>query len=234
SGGGGSGGGGGGGGAGASGSSSTTSAGQAPERTGAGGRGGGDAAQAAPDDHVFVVNAELASPGGVPLAFEQVVLLRHGTGEQIAGPFTTDENGRFATVVPENAAYDIQLLDDGTEHHQVGPPDAAVAAHLHCQFLDGGVPAAGELVTITGPGVSQSVTLGSDGELDLAVAPGAYELTVRKQTFKAHSLNTADIHKAGGGHYRFAIEPEHDPDACERARANRYSPAERHAPEEIA
>jgi uncharacterized Zn-binding protein involved in type VI secretion len=227
-GGGGAGGGGAGGGGGSTGGATSSRAGgasRAGATTGAGG--GGTSQPRPPDDHVFVVSAELQSPGGVALAFEQVVLLKHGTDERIAGPFTTDAKGHFATVVPDNAAYDIQLLDDGTEHHQVGPPDAEVATHLHCQFLVGGVPAVGELVTVSGQGISTAATLGTDGELDLVVAPGAYELRVRKQTFHAHSLNTADIQRGGGGHYRFEIAGEHDPDELERARADRYSPAQR-------
>jgi hypothetical protein len=178
------------------------------------------------NDKLFIVSAELKAPGGVALAFEQVVLLKGGTTEVVVGPIMTDADGRFAVAVHEPIVYDIQILDDGADHHEVPPPEDVNAAHLLCQFFANGVPAAGELVTICGDDLQTAATLGEHGELELAVAPGAYEITARRQTFKTHTLCIADLDQADG-HHQFAIENEIDWALHERARAHRFSPGER-------
>ena len=184
-------------------------------------------ARAAPaNDKLFIVSVELKAPGGVALAFEQVVLVKSGTTEVVVGPIMTDADGRFAVAVPEPIVYDIQILDDGTDCHEVPPPEDVNAAHLLCQFFANGAPAAGELVTICGDDLQTAATLGEHGELELAVAPGAYEITARRQTFKAHTLCIADLGQADG-HHQFVIENEIDWALHERARAHRFSPAER-------
>src|ERR1041384_5794544 len=102
--------------------------------TGAGGSGG--KARAAPaSDRWFSVSVERRAPGGVALAFEQVVLVKSGTTEVVVGPIMTDADGRFAVAVPEPIAYDIQILDDGADHHEVPPPEDGNAAHLLCQLF---------------------------------------------------------------------------------------------------
>src|ERR1041384_2799694 len=77
----------------------------------AGAAGGGGACGkggAAPaNDKLFIVSVELKSPGGIALAFEQVVLVKSGTSEVVFGPIMTDADGRFAVAVPEPIAYDI-------------------------------------------------------------------------------------------------------------------------------
>ena len=172
------------------------------------------------------MSVELKAPGGVALAFEQVVLVKSGTTEVVVGPIMTDADGRFAVAVPEPIVYDIQILDDGADHHEVPPPEDVNAAHLLCQFFANGAPAAGELVTICGDDLQTAATLGEHGELELAVAPGAYEITARRQTFKAHTLCIADLDQADG-HQQFVIESEIDWALHERARTHRFSPAER-------
>ena len=187
---------------------------------------GGKARAATANDKLFIVSVELMAPGGVALAFEQVVLVRGGTNEVVVGPFMTDADGRFAVAVPEPIVYDIQLLDDGADHHEVPPPEHVNAAHLLCQFFANGAPAARELVTICGDDLQTAAILGEHGELELAVAPGAYEITARRQTFKAHTLRIADLDHADG-HHQFVIESEIDWALHERARAHRFSPAKR-------
>jgi hypothetical protein len=184
-------------------------------------------ARAAPaNDKLFIVSVELKAPGGVPLASEQVVLVKGGTNEVVVGPIMTDADGRFAVAVPEPIVYDVQILDDGADHHEVPPPEDVNAAHLLCQFFANGAPAAGELVTICGDDLQTAAILGEHGELELAVAPGAYEITARRQTFKAHTLDIADLDQANG-HHQFVIESEIDWALHERARAHRFSPAQR-------
>ena len=188
---------------------------------------GGKASAAPANDKLFIVSVELKAPGGIALAFEQVVLVRGGTTEVVVGPIMTDADGRFAVAVPEPIVYDIQVLDDGgADHHEVPPPEDVNAAHLLCQFFANGAPAAGELVTICGDDLQTAATLGEHGELELAVAPGAYEITARRQTFRAHTLCNADLDHADG-HHQFVIESEIDWALHERARAHRFSPAER-------
>jgi hypothetical protein len=199
-----------------------------PGGTGAAGTGGsGGKATAAPaNDKLFIVSVELKAPGGVALAYEEVVLVKSGTTEVVGGPIVTDAEGRFAVAVPEPIVYDIQVLDDGSDCHEVPPPEDVNAAHLLCQFFANGAPAAGELVTICGDDLQTAATLGEHGELELAVAPGAYEITARRQTFKAHTLSIADLGQ-GDGHHQFVIENEIDWALHERARAHRFSPTER-------
>jgi phage baseplate assembly protein gpV len=194
--------------------------------------GSGDPAAAAntpppPDDgNVYVIHAQLSAPGGNPLGGEQVVLLKAGTTEQIAGPFTTDAQGGFAAIVPENTPYDVQIVD--TEH---APPvrsssDDVVQHHLHVGLFESGVPLAMERVTVVGPdGSSRELTLGADGMLDLAADAGEHQITVRGETFHAHTLTAADLGD-GGSHYEFAVRPA--PPDLETARANRYTPGPDH------
>jgi hypothetical protein len=195
---------------------------------GAGVGGSGGKAKAAPaNDKLFIVSVELKAPGGVALAYEQVVLVKAGTTEVVVGPIMTDADGRFAVAAPEPIVYDVQILDDGADHHEVPPPKDVNAVHLLCQFFVNGAPAAGELVTICGDDLLQAAAiLGEHGELELAVAPGAYEITARRQTFRAHTLCIADLDQADG-HHQFVIENEIDWALHERAREHRFSPAER-------
>jgi hypothetical protein len=179
------------------------------------------------NEHVFVVKSQLQSPGGVPLGFEQVVLVKSGTNEVVGGPVTTEADGSFGIVVPEDGSYDIKLLDDETTASPERTPDALVASHLHLQFFDGAAPAAGEMVQVTGGGQTIAVALGPTGELDMAVDAGAYEIKAGGQTFKAHSLNPADLQDGGGGGYHFALTSEVDPEQLGAARADRYSPHQR-------
>jgi phage baseplate assembly protein gpV len=178
------------------------------------------------DDHVYVIHARLSAPGGNPLGDEQVIVLKAGTTEQIAGPFTTDAQGGFAAIVPENTPYDVQILD--TEH---APPvrsssDDAVQNHLHVGVFENGVPLALERVTVVGPdGSARELTLSADGMLDLVADPGEHQITVRGETFHAHTLTAADLGD-GGSHYEFAVRPA--PPDLETARAGRYSPGPDH------
>jgi len=179
------------------------------------------------DANIHVFKAQLQSPGGQPLGFEQVVILKAGTEEQVAGPFTTDETGSIGVVVSAPGQYDVQLVDDGSTHPPRMVPDIEVSTHLYCQFFADGVPAAGELVTITGNGSTFAVALGQLGELEVAADPGAYELMLRGQTFKAHTMTVAALQRLAGAHYQFTTSSELDETALEQARADRYSPAER-------
>jgi hypothetical protein len=213
---------------------------QVPEHSltpGSGGGGGGSAAASgaageAPqepsstpkpdDDKVYVINAQLAAPGGNVLAGEQVVLLKAGTTEQIAGPFTTDALGGFSAIVPENTPYDVQLIDTGHMPSDRTSDDGLVQSHLHVGFFDNGTPLGVEPVTIIGPdGSSRASTLSADGMLDLVADPGEHQISIRGQTFHAHTLTAADL-EDGGSHYEFAV-PSETPD-FEAARANRYMP----------
>src|SRR5678816_665917 len=102
---------------------------------GAGGS-GGKARAAMANDKLFIVSVELKAPGGIALAFEQVVLVRGGTTEVVVGPIMTDADGRLAVAVPEPIVYDIQILDDGgADHHEVPLPEDVNAAHLLCHCL---------------------------------------------------------------------------------------------------
>jgi hypothetical protein len=218
-------GGGGGSGSSARGSSSAAGAGSAAAAGSAAGRGPAGAAPAANDDgNVHVVAADLKTPGGQPLGLERVVLVKKATGEQVAGPETTDARGHIAFVVDDPGDYEIRVVPDDRTPPRGQIDEDEVTFELHCQFIDDGMPAAGETVHVTGPGTNQAVTLGATGELTLAVGAGEYALTVRKQQFKANAVRVADY--AGPHEFQLANELDRAAD-FEAARANRYSPANR-------
>ena len=172
-------------------------------------------------EHVYVINTQLQAPGGNPLAGEEVVLVKHGTDEVIAGPFTTDDQGGIAAILDENQEVDVQIVDDG--HPGLArTSDDSVQAHLHVGIFENGTPLAGEAVTIKRPdGSTFGAVLDGDGMLDLVADHGEHEISIRDQTFHVHTLTGADL-ADGGSHYEFAVPaPDHD---FETARANRYHP----------
>jgi hypothetical protein len=176
------------------------------------------------DPNVYVVAADLKTPGGQPLGFEQVVLVKKGSDQPIAGPETTDDKGHIAFVVDEPGDYEIRVVADDKTHPKDHIDEKDVTFELHCQFLDDGVPVSGETVQITGPGTNLAVALDGTGPIALHVGAGEYELSIRKQRFKANAVRSADL----AGHHEFQLENELDRTAdFERARANRYSPANR-------
>lgn len=191
--------------------------------------GGGAAAQQsqppqnqADHEHVLVIKAQLQTPGGQPLAHEQVVLVKSGTDQVVAGPFTTDETGSIAEIIPEKGDYDIRLVDAEDQHHAPPADDLDAAAHLHCCFLlSTGAPASGEIATITGGGSTATVALGQFGDLEVAVAPGPYEIKVRDQTFRAHSIHQV-AHEEEGGGYKFVIPVKDEVPDLENGRADRF------------
>jgi hypothetical protein len=180
------------------------------------------------DPNVHVVSANLSTPGGQPLAFELVKLVKKGKDdkdEDVAGPELTDIKGHVAFVVDEEGEYDFVVIGESLAEHAMPPNDKEVMFELHCQFLDDGVPAAGEKVQISGPGYSGTMTLDAAGSLELPVgSAGEYELTVNKQKFTAHALRTADF----AGAFEFQLQNTTDKKAdFAKARANRYSPSTR-------
>jgi hypothetical protein len=173
------------------------------------------------NEHLYVINAQLTSPGGVPLANEQVVLVKAGTDERVAGPFTTDAEGGFATVVPENVAYDAQLLDTG-HPGSIRANNDDIQAHLHVGIFESGMPLAGEAVTVIRPdGSSFGAALDGDGMLDLVADHGEHQISIRGETFHVHTLTGPNLAN-GGSHYELAVAPpDHD---FETAREHRYQP----------
>jgi hypothetical protein len=170
---------------------------------------------------VYVINSQLTAPGGVAIANEQVVLVKAGTDEQIAGPFTTDADGGFATVVPENVPYDAQIIDTGHPAAMRATNDD-VQAHLHVGVFENGMPVAGESVTVIRPdGSSFGAMLDGDGMLDLAADHGEHQISIRGEMFHVHTLTGPNLDD-GGSHYELAVSPAaHD---FETARAERYHP----------
>jgi hypothetical protein len=124
--------------------------------------------------------------------------------------------------VPENVPYDVQILDTGHAGGARASDDGPVQAHLHVGFFENGTPLGKEALTITRPdGSSAGAVLDADGMLDLVADPGEHQLTIRGQTFHAHTLTAADL-ADGGSHYEFAVSAQ--PHDFETARANRYRP----------
>ncbi|HEY4243304.1 MAG TPA: PAAR domain-containing protein [Kofleriaceae bacterium] len=177
------------------------------------------------DDKVFVINSTISSPGGTPLAGEDVLLFEPGTDKQIGGPFTTDATGSFAAIVPENKPYEARIVDTGGVPAERGSGHSPTETHLHLSFTDDtGTPLANESISITGPdGSSISAKLDEYGLLDMPAAGGEHSIALRGQTFQASTLAVADLDE-GGTHYAFEIAA--DVPSVEAARANRYSPSD--------
>jgi hypothetical protein len=176
------------------------------------------------DPNVHVVAADLKTPGGQPLAFELVQLVKKGADgkvEVIAGPELTDVKGHIAFVVDEAGDYELDVIGDDPHEHVMPPDDREIMFNLMAQFLDDGVPAAGEKVEINGPGYKGSLHLDSDGMVLLAVPTGEYELTVNKQKFVAHAVRPVDHEGASVFQLENATDKKAD---FAKARANRHSP----------
>lgn len=174
--------------------------------------------------HVFVVHHELKSPAGEPLGFEKVVLVKKGTDEVVAGPSITEGDGTISFVLPNDGEFDLKIVED---EHLVIPepvPEEHVATHLHASF---GLAVAGEVATVKGNGKTFQVTLTGDGELEVSVEPGEYEVTVMDLTFKVSSMRGSDF-EAGAEFHEFPSEPAQPPsNDFEKARLHRYSPSSR-------
>jgi hypothetical protein len=178
----------------------------------------------------FVVSLQLKAPGGCPLAFEKVVVVHSKTKQAVGDPVTTDGEGNVAVEVPMDAKYDVKILEDEAEHHEVSPDDHDTTAHLHCQFFDGNEqPLVGETVKISRGSTLFEVVTGDQGDIDVPTEPGDYNLEVRGQKFKAHTLYVNDFnHQHGGQHHQFVLEGEEDDwSKHEQARLDRYSPSDR-------
>jgi hypothetical protein len=176
------------------------------------------------DPNVHVVAADLKTPGGQPLAFELVQLVKKGKDgkvEVIAGPELTDVKGHIAFVVDEAGDYELDVIGDDPHEHVMPPDDREIAFNLVAQFFDDGVPAAGEKVEIKGPGYTGTLHLDSAGMVLLAVPTGEYELTVAKQKFVAHAVRSVDDQGPSEFHLENATDKKAD---FAKARANRHSP----------
>jgi hypothetical protein len=101
---------------------------------------------------------------------------------------------------------------------------------LHCQFFSPShQPLVGEKVKVSGGGASFELITGDQGEIDTPADPGAYQLAVRGQTFKAHTLHVNDMsHPRAGLHYQFVVDTDEEDDWSkhEKGRMNRYSSGE--------
>ena len=176
------------------------------------------------DPDVHVIATDLKTPGGEPLGFHEVIVYKKGTKEKVAGPVMTDDKGHVSFVMDEEGEYDFEIVNEDVVSHTMPPDDHEVAFELHAQFLEGGVPLAGETVKISDPGFNGSVALDLAGNFEMPADSGEYELTIKGQTFKAHAVRLADL----GGHAEFHLEPKAEKVTdFEKARANRYSPVTR-------
>jgi hypothetical protein len=163
------------------------------------------------------------------LGFEEVVLVKHGTDEVIAGPLTTDKDGKVSFTLPKQGEYDLKIVDDEEGISPSMPPadDKDMVTELTAKFMEGSVPLAGETVQISGEGINVASTLDEEGDLALALPPGEYEVKLRDETFKLHTLRASDFENGASAH-EFELEPEPPPPTeFEKARANRYSPSSR-------
>jgi len=155
-----------------------------------------------PDAHVIVMLVK--SIGGTPLVNHLVCILDE-KGRRVGNPVTTDSEGILRAEVPENKKYRVEILDEKMEH-AVAPLDRGdEQAVLLCQFVEiDGSPVANEKVEVKAGDDKFELTTDELGRIQSPAHLGAWELTVRKESFIAHALPVADGEREESV-YRFVL-----------------------------
>jgi hypothetical protein len=176
------------------------------------------------EGYQWVLSAKFETPGGQPLAFEDVMVIDQDTKQQIGPILQTDADGKVVTTVPWEGLYDIKIVEDEEWQVYGKDEDSATNAYLIVQFVTPTLePIAHETVRITGPDGTREVETDENGEVDILAELGSYELTIGDDSFVAHTvlLGERDHH---AWMYQFVVEPEDDEDEpdWELAREHRF------------
>lgn len=160
-----------------------------------------------PSDEVFVVSAVVRGIGGTPLVRQAIEVVDPDTRAVVARPIETDDEGRFVAEVPEKKKYEVRIVDDdedpgdapagdadGGDADEGGDDPERDLALLFVRLLDRtGTPLAEETVTIDGGGGAFESRTDRDGDIELHVKPGPYQLTARGHTRAVHTLFSSDL-----------------------------------------
>jgi phage protein D len=162
-----------------------------------------ETAREPPPKDVYLISAQVKSIGGTILANHPVRILDE-RGRRVGEVLITDAEGVVRAQVPANKRYRIEILDDdlGVAPVELHPDAPAV---LLCHFFDeAGAPVAGEAVEAKADDDKLELRTDENGRVEAPARLAVWELTVRGQTFHAHSLLAADREK-DENHYRFVV-----------------------------
>ena len=155
---------------------------------------------------VHVLSTRITARGGTPLVDQLVEIVDPDSHEPVGPPVRTDENGQLLAEVPEDKPYDIRILDDDEPDPIESPLERSPVDEsqeerpvLAVRLLDeSGAPLANERYEAKGPMGSFSGITDAEGDVEVdGVESGAYEITIRGKTLKAHTLYSTDLEQDG-------------------------------------
>ena len=154
------------------------------------------------DVHVLV--AEVKGIGDTLLVNHPVRILDPESGAEAAYA-VTDAQGVIHVEVPENKTYRIEIVDEESDHAVDPLQTAEERAALICHFVDSsGSPIANEKVEGKSGEESFELTTDENGRIVSPARLDSYELTIRGESFTAHSLPVTDGQKEESV-YRFVV-----------------------------
>ena len=235
-----SGGGGGGAGRGASGGATGASSGSpggdsARGRSDGGAAGSGAAGTNAADEtepDVFTLWMKPDAINGGAMVGETIAIIDPDT-KKVVAEVQVDADGHVLASVPENKAYDLEILGDADDvvGEDIGI-DAVASSHLAFVLFDAQGQRVGEGLEVIVRGEGQELRLFTDpgGSVIADLEEGTYEIEVEGQTFLADTLRGHDVQHDGGRPYEFQLvdddDDEPDYEEIEQARQHRIPPEE--------
>jgi hypothetical protein len=146
------------------------------------------------DEETYILAISVKTIGGTPLLNHPVRVLDPATGQTVVSALMTDGAGVVRTRVPENKTYRIEILDEKRPTPLLPPPPSDEEhAVLVCHFVDeAGHPIAEEKVEVANGQDRFDLLTDEDGLIRCPAHLTAYDVTIRKQRFIAHSLLYSD------------------------------------------
>lgn len=179
------------------------------------------------DEKTHVLVAEIRTIGGTLLCNHPVRVLDPDTGKVVVDDIDTDGKGVLRTRVPDDKTYRIEILDEAWDdllHPFVSDDTSTILA---CRFVDEhGEPVADSAVEVTTADRTFAIETDAEGYVRYPAEAGVYELRLRGETFRAHTLLPSDLASDADGdgepdaadpeaHYLFVVpaEPGADTDS---------------------
>ncbi|MGZ6124246.1 MAG: hypothetical protein ACXWLR_04755 [Myxococcales bacterium] len=167
------------------------------------------------EDAGFQIEITLHAKGGTPMAHERIRIVDPDTDEPVGEAVVTDEEGVLRATVPEEKEYHLVVEDEPAETDELPPladdpgghePSTSEHSMLSVELLDAErAPLKGERVQVKGEhGADFEVVTDDEGCFHELAENGVYELTVRGQSFKAHTI-FHDDREGSEVPYRFVL-----------------------------
>jgi hypothetical protein len=178
------------------------------------------------EEEIYVVAAAVKTIGDTPLVNHKVRILDPDTGKTVVDSLTTDDKGVVRATVPENKKYRIEILDEEREAPPLPPPQPDdPQGILICHFVDEyGIAVSNERVEAASGDDRFDLVTDENGRIEVPTRLAAFDLTIRGETFMAHSLLWKDLEE-GDKLYRFILAPEDSQEEGgeEKVRLTNYS-----------